>query len=171
VNTLNPDESQKVDALRLAFYEVVPKELRTFCALTSRISSTVLTKLGIQNELLPCQLWYTSQTQNFVVGFLNKTEETPEWNGHVVCRVGNVIIDTATQNLEVKLKVPVPWVVVAGRFLVTTQLIARARLENEAMLEWFYPPPNALVQPPDEPQEIIDRYSALLFDRISNSIE
>lgn len=89
----------------------------------------------------------------------------------MVCRVGNVIIDTATQNLEVKLKVTVPWVVVAGRFLVTTQLIARARLENEAMLEWFYPPPNALVQPPDEPQEIIDRYSALLFDRISNSIE
>ena len=171
MNILSEAENQVVDQLRLAFYEIVPSELRTYCSLTSRISQAVLNRFSIQNELMPCQLWYSSETQNYVVGFLENQKQSAEWNGHVVCRAGNVIMDAATQNLEVKLGVKVPCVVVARRFMVSTQLISRARLQNNAILEWFYPPPNALVQPPDEPQEIIDRYSALLFDRISNSIE
>jgi hypothetical protein len=88
----------------------------------------------------------------------------------VVCRAGNVIIDAATQNLEVKLSVVVPWVVVARRFLVTSQLIARAKLADNAMLEWFYPPAGAVVQPPEEPHNIIEQYAALLVERISENV-
>lgn len=156
--------------MRLAFYELVPAELRTYCSLTSRISQEVLNKFAIRNELMPSQLWYSDQNRNFVVGFLSNQQVSPEWNGHVVCRAGNVIIDAATQNLEVKLGVVVPWVVVARRFLVTSQLIARARPADSAMLEWFYPPASALVQPPEEPQNIIDQYAALLFERISKNV-
>lgn len=170
MNILTDAENQIVDELRLAFYELVPAELRTFCSLTSRISQEVLNKFAIRNELMPCQLWYSDQTRNFVVGFLSNQPASPEWNGHVVCRAGNVIIDAATQNLEVKLGVVVPWVVVARRFLVTSQLIARAKLADGAMLEWFYPPASAVVQPPEEPQNIIERYAALLVERISKNV-
>jgi hypothetical protein len=88
----------------------------------------------------------------------------------VVCRAGNVIIDAATQNLEVKLGVSVPWVVVARRFMVTTQLISRARLQNNAMLEWFYPPAGVIVDPPEEPQALIDQYANLLYLKISQAV-
>jgi hypothetical protein len=167
MHILTDAENQIVDRLRLAYYEVVPAEFRTFCALTSRISQAVLSKFSIVNELMPCQLWYTNQTQNYVVGFLNNQAPTAEWNGHVVCRAGNVIIDAATQNLEVKLGVQVPWVVVARRFMVTTQLISRARLDNNAMLEWFYPPQGVVTEPPEEPSALIEQYSSLLFQKIS----
>jgi hypothetical protein len=167
MHILTDAENQIVDRLRLAYYEVVPAEFRTFCSLTSRISQAVLSKFSIVNELMPCQLWYTHQTQNYVVGFLNKQVPTAEWNGHVVCRAGNVIIDAATQNLEVKLGVQVPWVVVARRFMVTTQLISRARLDNNAMLEWFYPPQGVVTEPPEEPLALIEQYSNLLFQKIS----
>ena len=118
---------------------------------------------------MPCQLWYTNQTQNYVVGFLDQQEPSTEWNGHVVCRAGNVIIDAATQNLEVKLGVPVPWVVVARRFLVTTQLISRARLNNNALLEWFYPPSNMATDPPDEPVTLVEQYANLLYEHIAHT--
>ena len=119
---------------------------------------------------MPCQLWYSNQTQNYVVGFLDNQEPSTEWNGHVVCRAGNVNIDAATQNLEVKLGVVVPWVVVARRFIVTSQLIARAKLADNAMLEWFYPPASAVIQPPEEPLSIIEQYADLLGERISKKI-
>ena len=78
-------------------------------------------------------------------------------------------MDAATQNLEVKLGVPVPWVVVARRFLVTTQLISRARLDNNAMLEWFYPPANMDTNPPVEPVALVEQYGNLLYERIAHS--
>jgi hypothetical protein len=169
MHILTDAENHIVDKLRLAYYEVVPAEFRTFCSLTSRISQAVLTQLGISTELMPCQLWYTNQTQNYVVGFLNNPSPTQEWNGHVVCRAGNVIIDAATQNLEVKLGVTVPWVVVARRFMVTTQLISRARLDDQAMLEWFYPPAGVVTEPPEEPSALIEQYSNLLLQKISKT--
>jgi hypothetical protein len=103
------------------------------------------------------------------VGFLDQQEPSSEWNGHVVCRAGNVIIDAATQNLEVKLGVTVPWVVVARRFLVTTQLISRARLDSNAMLEWFYPPANMNTEPPAEPIALVEQYANLLYEHITRS--
>jgi hypothetical protein len=169
VHILTEAENRIVDKLRLAYYDIVPADLRTFCSLTSRISKHVLDKFGIGNELMSCQLWYTNQTQNYVVGFLDQQEPSSEWNGHVVCRAGNVIIDAATQNLEVKLGVPVPWVVVARRFLVTTQLISRARLDNNAMLEWFYPPAKMDTEPPAEPVALVDQYGNLLYEHIAHS--
>ena len=169
MHILTDAENRIVDKLRLAFYDVVPSDFRTFCSLTSRISKQVLDKFGISNELMPCQLWYTNQTQNYVVGFLDQQEPSSEWNGHVVCRAGNVIMDAATQNLEVKLGVTVPWVVVARRFLVTTQLISRARLDNHAMLEWFYPPANMNTEPPAEPIALVEQYGNLLYEHIAHS--
>ncbi len=169
MNILSEAENQVVDQLRLAFYEIVPSELRTYCSLTSRISQAVLNRFSIQNELMPCQLWYSSETQNYVVGFLENQKQSAEWNGHVVCRAGNVIMDAATQNLEVKLGVKVPCVVVARRFMVSTQLISRARLQNNAILEWFYPPRGLDVLPPEEPSEMIEKYAHLLFEKISKS--
>ena len=170
MNILTDEENHIVDELRLRFYELVPSDLSTYCSLTSRITHAVLARFSIPNELMPCQLWYSNQTQNFVVGFFSKLEPSLEWNGHVVCRAGNVIIDAATQNLELKLGVPVPWVVVARRFLVTSQLIARARLADNAMLEWFYPPHGAVVHPPEEPEHLIEQYADLLFERISKNV-
>lgn len=170
MNILTDEENRIVDELRLRFYELVPSDLSTFCSLTSRITHAVLARFSIPNELMPCQLWYSNPTQNFVIGFMSKLEPSLEWNGHVVCRAGNVIIDAATQNLELKLGVPVPWVVVARRFLVTSQLIARARLADNAMLEWFYPPHGAVVQPPEEPVHLIEQYADLLFERISKNV-
>ena len=168
LHILTDAENRIVDKLRLAYYDIVPADFRTYCALTSRISKHVLDKFGIGNELMPCQLWYTNQTQNYVVGFLNQQEPSSEWNGHVVCRAGNVIMDAATQNLEVKLGVPVPWVVVARRFLVTTQLISRARLDNNAMLEWFYPPTKMDTDPPTEPAALVEQYGNLLYEHIAH---
>jgi hypothetical protein len=54
--------------------------------------------------------------------------------------------------------------------MVTLQLIARAKLADNAMLEWFYPPASAVVQPPEEPQSIIEQYADLLGERISKKI-
>jgi len=167
MHTLSDSESQTVDRLRLAYYEVVPAKFRTYCSLTSRITKSVLDQFGIPTELMSCQLWYTNKSQNFVVGFLNHKDIGAEWNGHVVCRAGNVIIDAATQTLEVKLGAQVPWVVVANRFKVSTQLISRAKLSDSAMLEWFYPPPNFETNAPEEPSILIEQYANLLVQRIS----
>jgi len=53
--------------------------------------------------------------------------------------------------------------------LVTTQLISRARLDNNAMLEWFYPPAKMDTEPPAEPVALVDQYGNLLYEHIAHS--
>ena len=159
-----------VNAVAENFYKIVPKEFRTYCSLTSRISKSVLLHFDIEAELLPCQVWLATPEQNFVVGFTGKSAAPGKWNGHVVCEAGNFIIDTALCNFTRDFDLNVPYVAATPRFLVPTQVIARLDLNAQNSLWWHCPPSSSHeidLNIPEEPPEIIAKYSTLLIEHIS----
>jgi hypothetical protein len=158
-----------VKALADNFYKIVPLEYRTFCSLTSRISKAVLLHFGIKAELLPCQIWLVTPEQNFVVGFTGKPATPKKWDGHVVCSGENFIIDAALYHFTREFDLNVPHVAATPRFLVPTQVIAQLHLNAGNGLWWHCPPTYEGIDMniPDEPQEVITKFSAQLIEHMS----
>jgi hypothetical protein len=152
-----------------SFYKVVPTDLRTYCSVTSRISKNALRHFGIEAELLPCQIWLSTPEQNFIVGFTGKSLVPGKWNGHVVCSTTNLIIDAALHNFTRDFDLTVPRIAAAHRFQVPTQVIARLNLNVQNGLWWHYPPASGEIDLhiPDEPPELIAKYSAQLIEHMS----
>lgn len=161
-----------INALVTQFYDVVPLEYRTYCALTSRISAAVLAHFGIEARLVPCQMWLATPDNNYVVGFLGKTSEQPRWDGHVVCRSGHVIIDAALKNFERDFGLNVPNIGAISCFDVPAQVISRYDLTADSRIWWHYPPdsPGLDISIPEELPEVVERYAAQLVRRMSDTL-
>ena len=136
---LNDTDIAVIGALVTHFYDVVPRELQTYCALTSRISQTVLSHFGIQATLQPCQVWLVTDERNFVVGFVGRPNPR-KWDGHVVCRAGNMIIDAALMHFTKQFGLQTPGIVASTCFDVPSQVISRRDLGVGSRLWWHHPP-------------------------------
>ncbi len=164
---LDPAQATRVQALAHAFYQVVPHDLSTYCSLTSRISQAALSLLGIRASLLPCQVWLSVPGNNYVVGFLGNQPRAGKWDGHVVCSVGDWFIDAALHHFKNEFDQDTPAVVAARKFQARTLAIARVDLSATHRLVWMAPPPGVDPSPPDEPHELVARYSQALADRVA----
>jgi hypothetical protein len=147
-----------VVALHNALYQVVPLEYQTFCVLTAQICCRVLRHFGIEARVEPCQLWWVAPEQNYIVGFSGNKRDT-QWEGHVVCRGEDFLIDAALYHVQRDLGVEVPRIVIAHIFGIPSNVISRYDLDHGTRLWWHRPPPDADLQIPDEPEEIIARYT------------
>lgn len=156
---------QILASLRDSLYEVVPLKYQTYCALTGQICCRVLRHFGIEAQLVPCQLWWVTPEQNFVVGFYRKASAT-QWEGHVVCMGDGFLIDAALYHVQKQLGVEVPKVVVGSVFGIPSTVISRYNLSHDAQLWWHRPPPGIDVTIPDEPEELIAMYANELISRL-----
>lgn len=166
---LSEKDTALVHALTTHFYDIVPHEYKTYCARTARIMQAVLLHFGIDAKLLPCQVWLTTEGHNYVVGFLGNTSPA-KWDGHVVCRAKDLIIDAALTHFEKQFGLRVPGVVSSPCFTVPTQVISRCDLSAGACLWWHYPPasPEFDLNIPSQPREMIAQYATQLIAHIGS---
>ena len=164
---LTAREQGTLQALADAFYEVVPLELRTYCALTSAISKAVLDHFAIPASIVPCQLWCATPTDNYVIGFVGNNKTEGKWDGHAICMAANWLIDTALHHLQREFQIPVPPVVVLEAFAIPTQIISRANLSNHHTIWWHTPPQGAHTVPPENPPSLVSEYAVELIAKMT----
>ena len=164
---LTAGEQLTLKSLAELFYEVVPLELRTCCALTSTISKAVLDHFAIQSRVVPCQLWCAAPTNNYVIGFIGNKKTEGKWDGHAICMAGNWLIDTALHHLQREFQIPVPPVAVLEAFAIPTQIISRADLSHHHTIWWHRPPQGANTRLPQNPQSIVSECAAGLIERMT----
>ena len=151
------------------FYEVVPLSYATYCSFTSRIAKAVLEHFGLACALESCQIWYCKPDQTYVIGFLGRIA-TGKWDGHVVCRSGNWLMDTAIHHFAKEFGLNVPKVVVVPCFEFPTQAIAKWDVSDTDRVWWHHPPQGVDALPPEEPQALIDKYVQQLIDKVSQEL-
>ncbi len=163
---LTDDDIALLNELGELFYEVVPEQYQTFCATTSSIAVHVLQYFAIKARLLPCQVWYTTPDQNYVVGFVGRPQALNKWDGHVVCECGDFFIDTALRNFHRDFGLNVPRVVINNKFNMTAQPISRVNLSETHRIWWHRPPENSDLTIPETPPEFISQYATQLIMRL-----
>ena len=163
----SPKEGPSIEALvrYLAqhYYEVVPDSLRTYCAVTSRITQAVLHAYGLPARLTPCQVWYVTPGHNHVVGFLGQDPVPGKWDGHVACTVGPWMIDAAISQYQRDFGLVTPWVVLTQPFRVRSRVIARLDLGPDRGLWWHEPPGGLDLTPPAEPEALVETHARALI--------
>ncbi len=166
-SALAPAQAFMVQVLAQQFYTVVPRDYRTYCAFTARIACAALRGLGMDAELLPCQMWCVTPQDNYVVGFLDRIQpEKGRWNGHVVCTAGNYFLDAAVCNFERDFQLQVPTVVYGKVFDHSTTVIARVNLAASSQLWWHHPARGANIAVPDAPAKLVADFAQRLVARV-----
>lgn len=164
---LAPEHTLMVQTLAHQFYVVVPREYRTYCAFTARIAMAALRGLGVDADLLACQMWCVTPKDNYVVGFLDRVSpEKGRWNGHVVCVAGDFFIDAAVCNFERDFQLRVPTVVYGQRFRDSTTVVARVNIAASSQLWWHSPPPGVNTTVPDAPEKSVADFAAKLMVQV-----
>ncbi|MBH9553694.1 hypothetical protein [Inhella gelatinilytica] len=149
-----------------AFYACIPADLQTYCVLTAEIARRALAHFGLTSHLEPCQLWCVTSQANYAVGFLGRGARSHKWDGHVVCRVGPWLLDTALFHFEREFSLPVPRVALVRSFAVPTQALARATVGPDRDVWWLRPPGDAPTTPPVEPEALITQHAQRLVERL-----
>lgn len=152
----------------LHLYEVVPPHYATYCSFTSRIVKSVLSHFGLACELVPCQIWYCQPAQSYVIGFLGRPAPG-KWDGHVVCRADNWIVDAAIHHFTKHFELDVPKVVVAACFEFPTQAIAKWDVSGTDRVWWHPPPAGVEAVVPEEPLDLIEGYAQGLIERLESA--
>ena len=165
---LTAGEQLTLKALADSFYEVVPLELRTYCALTSAISKAVLHHFAIQSRVVPCQLWCAAPKHNYVVGFVGNRKTDGKWDGHAICMAGNWLIDAALHHLQTEFQIAVPPVATVEVFTIPTHIIGRADLSNQHTIWWHKPPQGANTRLPKNPPSLVCEYADRLIERLTD---
>lgn len=167
---LTTAQQQVLSLLAHRFFDEVPASLKTYCAVSSAICQTVLRRFDIAAELQPCQIWHVDGTRSHVIGFLGRPQKPHCWDGHVVCRAGDHLLDAATQHFQVQFGLVVPWVTVVPMFELPTQALARSELAGGAQLWWLRAPPGMDATPPHEPDELVQDHAERLIARLQREL-
>ena len=166
---LNEFEKTILEKLTNQFYEVVPLELSTFCAVDSKIACAVLNHFGIEATLYVCQMQHHSSKGIYVVGFVGDKLPQGQWNGHVICKTQNWFIDAALFTFKKKFNLEVPLAVGIRADNFEQHEFAHYILSDGSELKWFQAPNGFDKSIPDEPSKIIKKYTQELVSRIDTS--
>lgn len=159
-------EQDVLKKLTNQFYEVVPLELSTFCAVDSKIACAVLNHFGIEATLYVCQLRHYSSKGIYVVGYVDDKPPQGQWNGHVICKTKNWFIDAALFTFMKKFNLEVPLSVGIRADNFEQHQFAHYIIGDGSELKWFQAPDGFDKSIPDEPFEIIQKYTQELVKRI-----
>jgi len=151
-------------ALGGTFYQTVPIELRTYCALTAQITAHALADMGLHTHLLECQVLYGYPQGNFLVGFTDQ-EQPGKWNGHVVCTCEGWLIDAATQHLRV-VESLMPDLVIARLLPPWSSALAKKSLDEHRSILWLRPPPGNWQPTPSEPMDLVRHHGSALANAV-----
>ena len=149
------------------FFDEVPVQYSTYCALNSLIALTVLKKFGHQGEILPCQLDLALPKQLYLFGFIDPPPQG-QWNGHAICASDGHLIDLAVSHCKTMFN-DVPKVVVAPLFQKFSAALSRVTLDSTANIAlWWLPPPSGYdTSIPEEPFNVVQQFAERLYRRLS----
>jgi hypothetical protein len=148
------------------FYEVIPPQYKTYCALTSRISYSVLRKFGHEASIVPCQLSLAIPNQIFLFGFIDPPQQG-QWNGHAICTSDGYLFDAALAHCKKYIE-GIPDSLATPLAPQFATAIARKTLsESSNAALWWMPPPSGFdTALPDEPEGLIEQFAERLFKRL-----
>jgi hypothetical protein len=159
-------EKSTLEKMTDHFFEVVPLELSTYCAVDSRIACAVLNHFEIPAELYACQMRLYSKAGIYAVGFVGNQLAPGQWNGHVICKTKNWFIDAALYTFKKKFNLEVPLSVGIRADDFEQQQFAHFELQDGSELKWFQVPEGFDKKIPDEPIEVIQKYAQELIELI-----
>jgi hypothetical protein len=159
-------EQALVDALAHTYYQVVDTQYRTACMLNATVSCTVLRHFGLDAQLVPCQVWYSHPSHNYVIGFVGNAPQEGKWDGHLVCTTDKLLIDASLFHFNKEFGLKTPWIAVVPRIAVSSQMMARQGLSNDTTLKWLYPPPASDTHYPEVPQSLVQELAGRLIERL-----
>ncbi len=159
-------EQALVNKLVHQFFDVVPFELSTFCAVNSKIACAALNHFGIETSLYVCQMRHYSKAGIYAVGFISDKLPQGKWNGHVICKAKNYFIDVALYTFKKKFNLEVPMAVGIRADDFEQQQFAHYNLTDSSEIKWLQAPEGFDKTIPDEPIELIQEYTQELIRRI-----
>ena len=167
---INTDELVILEALLDCFYDVVPISFACSCAFTSQIAQKVLKSFGINAYLQYCQVWYSTLGQNYVVGFTGAPDQKGKWNGHIICRTRNFLIDMGLSNFERDFNLNVPKGAIGKVFDIKSTVLSKVEISRDVQFWWHQPLANVKNKKPSQQQEKINFYAEEVKSRIAQKL-
>ena len=167
LNRLTEEQSQILKLVVEEYYAVLPPAIQVHSLFATHILSNTLHRFGIRTRVLPCRLWcsFLPQKKELVGGFVNYGDRE-KWNGHVVCLVGDWLVDAALYHLNPSFNYEVPKIIAARVLLPAPGTYARYRVNRETEFIWYRLPASAAAIPQTGYEDYIDRFVDDLYVHI-----
>jgi hypothetical protein len=169
LNSLNEDEYRILQLLVREFYVALPESLKTYSLFSTHLLSKALHHYGIRTRVIPCRLWCSllKTEKEFVGGFLN-FGDAEKWNGHVVCLVGDWLVDTAIYHLNPTFGYQVPKIIAKRIVYPQPFTYTQHKINKKTEFIWYRLP----VQIPTIPlvgyEDYMKYYLPTLIDHIDS---
>lgn len=149
------------------FYVALPAALKVHSLFATHILSKTLHHYRIRTRVIPCRLWCSLNPKyEFPGGFVNFTN-TEKWNGHVVCLVGDWLVDAALYHLNPTYNYEVPKIIARRIVMPERGTYARYRMNKNVEFVWYRLPPEVSLVPLTGYEDYIDRFTDRLIGHIN----
>ena len=167
LNSLNEDEYRILQMVVKEFYVALPESLKTYSVFSTHVISKALHHYGIKTRVLPARLWCSDlkTEKEFVGGCLN-FEDAEKWNGHVICLVGDWLVDAAIYHLNPTFGYKVPKIIAQRIVYPEPQIYTRYRLNKKTEFVWYRLPANSPTIPLGGYEDFMQRYLPTLLEHI-----
>lgn len=171
LNHLNDEERQILKLVVEEYYAVLPPALQVHSLFATHILSHTLHRFGIRTRVLPCRLWCSSvqppvprnrETVRGVVNYWN----IEKWNGHVVCIVGDWLVDAALYHLNPSFNYEVPKIIARRIVRPEPGMYTRYQLNRNTEFIWYRLPPKVAAVSVAGYEDFIDRFVDDLYKHI-----
>jgi hypothetical protein len=163
LNPLNDEERQILRLVVEDYYVVLPPALQVHSLFATHILSRTLHRFGIRTRVLPCRLWCSSlrppmPNNRETVGGVVNYWDTEKWNGHVVCLVGDWLVDVALYHLNPGFNYEVPKLIARRIVRPEPGIYARYQLNKQTEFIWYRLPAKTAAVSVAGYEDVIDRF-------------
>lgn len=153
------------------YFSVIPKTYRLHCHFNSRILKNAFCALGLDAEVLPCQVVCSAPDSVTILGFAATPESTTSgWTGHAICRVNDWLVDAACSHFNEFKGIPTPEIAYSNIFTLPSPILGRFKVSNEIKIWWMKLPPDFEVTYPEENEDLIILFSRKLEESIRRAL-
>lgn len=167
LQSLTDEQRQILKRVVEEYYVVLPAALKVHSLFATHVLSHTLHRFGIRTRVLPCRLWCSSlsQKREAVGGFVNYYDRE-KWNGHVVCLVGDWLVDAALYHLNPLFNYEVPNIIARQIVMPEPGTYARYQLNCDMEFIWYRLPAAAPAVSVTGYEDFIDSYVDTLFNHL-----
>jgi len=167
LKSLNEDEYRILQMVVKEFYVALPESLKTYSVFSTHVISKALHHYGIKTRVIPARLWCSNlKTEKEFVGGCFNFEDAEKWNGHVICLVGDWLVDAAIYHLNPTFGYQVPKIIAQRIVYPEPQIYTRYRLNKRTEFIWYRLPANSPTIPLAGYEDFMQRYLPTLIEHI-----
>ena len=167
LKSLNEDEYRILQMVVKEFYVALPESLKTYSLFSTHVISKALHHYGIKTRVIPARLWCSNlKTETEFVGGCFNFEDAEKWNGHVICLVGDWLVDAAIYHLNPTFGYQVPKIIAQRIVYPEPQIYTRYRLNKKTEFVWYRLPANLPTIPLVGYEDFMHRYLPTLIGHI-----